>query len=101
MYVAGDITSGQMREDGFTRYEGFNMTTRVSKFVENLALQHGITYVRSRGDEFAEFVTKMAGDDAAADLTENLLVTLKKSGIIDNDTLVILLGEHLDEKFKA
>ena len=67
--------------------------------IEKLALQHGVTYVRTRGDEFAEAVTRLSEDDVSTDATEELLIALRRRNIIDNEVLVTLLGEHLHEKF--
>ena len=73
--------------------------TAAGQVVANLALQHGVTYVKTRGDEFAEAVTRLSGDDVNTDATENLLVALVRRGIIDDHGLVSLLGQHLEEKF--
>ena len=67
--------------------------------IEKLPLQHGVNYVRTRGDESAEAVTRLFGDDFSNDATEELLIALRRRYIIDNEALRTLLGEHLHEKF--
>ena len=71
--------------------------TAAGEIIANLAWQHGVTYVRTRGDQFAEAVTRLSDDDVETDATENLLIALMRRGIIDDAALVRLLGEHLEE----
>ena len=73
--------------------------TAAGEIIANLARQHGVTYVRTRGDQFAETITRLSDDDVETDATENLLIALMRHGIIDDAALVALLGQHLDEKF--
>lgn len=69
----------------------------VSAFVADLAMRHGVEYVRTGSSAFAEVVTRLAGDDVTPDDTENLIIALRRADIIDGRTMVTLLGRYFDE----
>lgn len=70
----------------------------VRSYVETMASQHGIVYVRSGNDALADVVTRLSDDDIRTDATEDLLVALKRAKVIDGLTMIALLGRHLNEK---
>lgn len=71
--------------------------TQTSVYVADLARQHHIAYTRTPCDALAEIVTRLSDDEIVTDETEDLIVALKRKGIIDGATMVDLLGRHLDE----
>jgi hypothetical protein len=70
----------------------------VSQFVARLARKHHITYVRTTGDEWAEPVTRLAGDEVRSDGTGDLLVALKRAKKLTDREMVALLVSHQREK---
>ena len=43
-------------------------------------------------------ITSLSGDEVIPDAAENLLIALKRAGMIDESTFVFLLGGYLDER---
>ena len=74
------------------------MNSIFAKYVADLALQHGVAYVRTANDALAEAATRLAGDEVITDDTEDLIVAFKRAKAIDAPTMVALLGNFLDEK---
>lgn len=72
-------------------------TKGVSRFVERFARAHGVTYVRTGLDDYAEAVTRTAGDDVALDATGKLLAALKKKDLINGRQLARLMTNHMRE----
>jgi hypothetical protein len=72
-------------------------TRNVGKFVERLAQAYGVRYQRSGLDDFAEAVTRAAGDDVELDLTGKLLVALKKQDRINGRQFARLMANHMRE----
>lgn len=70
----------------------------VKNYVHNLALAHHVVYTKTQGDVWAENVTRLAGDDVVTDEVEDMIVALKRSHVIDAKTMVMLLGNYLDER---
>jgi len=77
--------------------ETVSTSSRTSAYVADLARRHGVAYVRTPHDAMAEVITRLADDDIVTDETEDLIVALKRAGVIDGATMVDLLGRHLDE----
>ncbi|GLQ87283.1 hypothetical protein [Dyella flagellata] len=69
----------------------------IAAYVERLAKAHGIEYRRSGLDDFAEAVTRAAGDDVKLDLTGKLLVALKKKHLINGRQFARLLTNYRKE----
>ncbi|HEY3535991.1 MAG TPA: hypothetical protein VGL01_01015 [Trinickia sp.] len=67
-------------------------TRSVGRFVERLAQAYGIQYRRSGLDDFAEAVTRAAGDDVELDFTGKLLVALKKQNRINGRQFARLMA---------
>lgn len=70
----------------------------VSDFVHRLALQHGVIAQRTRMDDWADAVTRLAGDDVKQDPTDDLLVALTKKNVISGRQMVRLLTNHMKEE---
>lgn len=71
--------------------------TDVRSYIERFAEHYNIIHQRTGLDEFAEAVTRMAGDEIKLDPTEKLLVALKKKEIINAKQLSRLLSNYLKE----
>jgi hypothetical protein len=70
----------------------------VSSYVDSIAKQHGVSYLRTPSDELADVVTRLSGDEVTTDATEDLIVALRRANVIDGPTMISLLGSHLDER---
>ncbi len=66
--------------------------------VRDLALKHEIGVVRTQLDDWADDVTRLAGDDVTLDEVEELIVGLRKSGQVDGIELTRLHSRYLDER---
>ena len=64
----------------------------LAEFVSNLSMQHQVLYVRTYADEWAESVTRLAGDDV-----EHLLVALKRAGVLSGHDMGQILINYLRE----
>lgn len=73
-------------------------TTNVAAFVADLARKAGVKAVRTKLDEFAEAVTRMAGDDVQLDAVEQTLVALAERNIITGRQMNELILNHIREK---
>ncbi|ROZ79202.1 type IV toxin-antitoxin system AbiEi family antitoxin domain-containing protein [Ramlibacter sp. WS9] len=73
----------------------------VGAFVARLAKAHGVVYTRTQLDDFAEAVTRLAGDDERLDATGKLLATLRKQSVINGPQLARLMTNHMREQQDA
>lgn len=73
-------------------------STGLKEYIAGLASRYGVSYVKTRADEWAETVTRLSGDDVVTDEVEDMIVALKRNHVVDAKTMVILLGNYLDEK---
>lgn len=69
--------------------------------IHELARQHGIRYERSGLDDWAEAVTRLAGDDVRLDETEQLLVALRQAGILSGGERTRLHARYLNERAES
>lgn len=69
----------------------------VKDFILALAERNQITYARTYADQWAEDVTKLAGDDVRPDPVKDVLVALKRAGKLTSDEMVLLLINYLRE----
>ncbi|MNT35430.1 hypothetical protein D3C72_1714580 [compost metagenome] len=69
----------------------------VGEFVRRFARAHNVVYQRTRLDDWAEAVTRAAGDDVRLDHTEKLLVALKKQHLINGRQAARLLTNYMNE----
>ena len=73
-------------------------TTGLRTYIHSLAKVHGVAYVKTNGDAWAETVTKLSGDEVETDDVDFLLVALKRAGVINSTDMVLLLVNYLREK---
>ena len=72
-------------------------TKDVKHYVERFARVHGVQYTRTGLDDYAETITRAAGDDVKLDTTGKLLVALKKNELINGRQLARLMTNHMRE----
>lgn len=75
-------------------------TTAKSRILA-LAMRSGIRYQLTSADVLADVATRLSGDDVMTDEIEDLVVALKRAGIITGHEMVDLLGAYLDEKLSS
>lgn len=75
-------------------------TEGVADFVQGLARKHKVVYSSNSIDQWAEAVTRLAGDAAHTDSTQDLLVALKRAGKISKKDVADLTISHLRERQK-
>ena len=68
------------------------------RYVMDLADSCQVAYVRTYSDEWAENVSRLAGDDVRTDVIENLVIALKKEKKVTGLEAVHLLTNYLREK---
>lgn len=73
----------------------------VRDFVYQFAQSRHVTFQRSGLDQWAEAVTRAAGDDVKLDETGKLLVTLKKKHLINGRQMARLMTNHLREHHRV
>lgn len=73
----------------------------VATYVAGLAASYGVTFKRTRLDDFAEAVTRLAGDDERLDATGKLLASLRKKSVINGPQLARLMSNHMREQRSA
>lgn len=70
----------------------------LKKYINLFAKAHGVSSQRSKLDDWAEAVTRAAGDDVRLDETERLLVALKKKNLINGRQAARLLINYMREE---
>ena len=73
-------------------------TRGVGEFIRRLAAAKQIVYQRSRLDDWAEAVTRAAGDDVRLDPTQKLLMLLTKKHIVSGRQAARLLNNYMMEE---
>lgn len=73
-------------------------TTGVAQFVRALARKHKVSYTRTSMDQWAETVTRLAGDEVRSGSVQDLLVALKRAGKLSVDDMAALLVNYLRER---
>lgn len=73
-------------------------TTDVGNYVRWLAGVHGVRYVPTAADQWAETVTRLAGDEVRSGPVQDLLVALKRAGKLTKDDMARLLVNYLRER---
>lgn len=99
-YTGGQERRREPRGATFTLPESLDLLPKehVREFVERLAKAHGIHYQRTGLDDFAEAVTRLAGDDGSLDDTGKLLATLRKKAVITGRQLARLMTNYMMEQ---
>jgi hypothetical protein len=72
-------------------------TTDVAQFVRALARKHRVHYSRTATDQWAETVTRLAGDDVGSGPVQDLLIALKRAGKLSTSDMTTLLVNYLRE----
>lgn len=70
----------------------------VEEYVLALAAEHGVTAHRNATDRLAQVLTNLSGDDSVLDDIEQLLVALKRKGVIQGAEMLMLQAEYLNGK---
>ena len=72
---------------------------RVRDRVAEMAKSNGVSEgtLHRATQEFADNVTRLAGDEPSHDITEDLIVALRVTGAIGDNEMIELLGRHIDE----
>ncbi|MDF1485508.1 hypothetical protein PY257_10015 [Ramlibacter sp. H39-3-26] len=73
-------------------------TSDVGDYVRRLAGFHGVQYVPTAADQWAETVTRLAGDEVRSGPVQDLLVALKRAGKLTKDDMARLLVNYLRER---
>jgi hypothetical protein len=73
-------------------------TEGVARFVEDLARRYKVIYTNNPMDQWAEAVTRLAGDEVNSDSTEDLLVALKRAGKLSKKDVVTLAVNYFRER---
>ncbi|MCL7942924.1 hypothetical protein [Marinobacter sp. ATCH36] len=70
-------------------------------YVLALAQRLGVRYEKTPDDELAEVITRLSGDEVVSDDIENLIVALKRAGLISGAEMVDLLSRYLTGKWSS
>lgn len=73
-------------------------TTGVAQFVCELARMHGVGYIPTPMDQWAQTVTWLGGDEIYSGPVQDLLVALKQAGKLSIDEMAALLVNYLREQ---
>lgn len=73
-------------------------TADVAQFVRSFARKHKVSYTRTPMDQWAETVTRLAGDEVRSGPVQDLLVALKRAGKLSADDMATLLVNYLRER---
>ncbi|AGU53844.1 hypothetical protein VAPA_2c12910 [Variovorax paradoxus B4] len=72
--------------------------TNVAEFVRDLASRHQVSYSPTMSDQWAETVTKLAGDPVRTGPVQDLLVALQRAGKLSTAEMTTLLVNYLRER---
>jgi len=75
-----------------------NATDSVATQVRKLAKAHNVTAELDGMSRMAATITRLAGDVVELDGIEQLLVNLKRKGVLSKSEILTLQGEYLQEK---
>ncbi|MBX9446255.1 hypothetical protein [Dickeya chrysanthemi] len=73
-------------------------TKDVARYVSELARYYNVSYCYNAMDQWADAVTRLAGDEVVHDAVEDLLVALKRAGKITKQEVAILSVNYLREQ---
>ncbi|MEH6351983.1 hypothetical protein [Pseudomonas sp. 3JA] len=76
-------------------------TDSVATQVRKLAKAHNVTAELDGMSRMAATITRLAGDVVELDGIEQLLVNLKRKGVLSKSEILTLQGEYLQEKRRA
>lgn len=73
----------------------------VASEVRKLAKDHKVTAERDGMSRMAVTITRLAGDVVELDSVEQLLVNLKRNGVLNKSEILALQGRYLQEKRRS
>lgn len=73
-------------------------TKGVARYVAELARYYNVSYCYNAMDQWADAVTRLAGDEVVHDTVEDLLVALKRAGKITKQEVAMLSVNYLREQ---
>lgn len=73
----------------------------VASEVRKLAKDHKVTAERDGMSRMAVTITRLAGDVVELDGVEQLLVNLKRKGVLNKSEILALQGRYLQEKRRS
>ena len=73
-------------------------TSDVGNYVRWLADFHHVQYAPTAADQWADTVTRLAGDEVRSGPVQDLLVALKRAGKLTKDDMASLLVKYLRER---
>jgi len=73
-------------------------TMGVAQFVRDLARKHHVSYMPTSMDQWAETVTRLAGDEVRSGPVQDLLIALKRAGKLSTGDMAALLVNYLRER---
>lgn len=76
-------------------------TENVATEVRKLAKAHQVTAERDGLSYMAVTITRLAGDDIELDDVGQLLVNLKRKGVLNKSEFMALQGRYLEEKRRS
>lgn len=74
------------------------MSPSVASRVRYLAASHNVSDCRDGTSRMASAITRLAGDNVVLDNVEQLLVNLKRKGVLTKAETLSLLADYLKEK---
>lgn len=90
---------GLTREDSRKRGRRPSIpTSSVGQYVRDLAGRYNVVYTRTSADQWAEAVTRLAGDEVKSGHVQDLLVALKRAGKVTTKEMALLLMNYLREQ---
>lgn len=66
------------------------------QIIRTLARKHGVVVERTATDAMADTITRLSGDDVIHDEVEDLVVTMRRKGVITSEQATTLYGDYLD-----
>lgn len=68
----------------------------IEAYVKRLADEHGVPFGKTELDRLADTFTRLAGDEIETTPTEDMVVELRRRGIIDEETFARFLRFFLN-----
>jgi hypothetical protein len=67
-------------------------------YIRQLAAQHHVVYTSTRGDELADYYSRLADNEPVVlDEVEQMLIALRRAGHLDRSEVVRLQASYLNE----
>jgi len=72
--------------------------TGLKAYIADLAARHGVRYTKTGISALAGVITHLADDDVTPDETEQLIIALRRSKVIDGPTMLTLMARYFDDQ---